>query len=74
MKILIFLFFFCNAFVLLILLMDGDVESNPGPKTKSKKPIFYSYCHRNVNILLAHNKLSMLEAYNIADKYDIICI
>ena len=36
-KILIFLIFFYRTFVFLILLMDGDVESNPGPKTKTKK-------------------------------------
>ena len=54
--------------------MDGDIESNPGPKTKTKKEIFFSYSHWNVNSLLAHNKLSMLEAYNVAHKYDVICI
>ena len=57
----------------LILLMDGDIESNPGPKTKTKKENFFSCCHWNVNSLLAHNKLSMLEAYNVAHKY-VICI
>ena len=36
-KILIFLIFFYSTFVFLILLMDGEVESNPGPKTKTKK-------------------------------------
>ena len=73
-KILIFVFFFYSTFVFLILLMDGDIESNPVPKTKTKKPNFFSCCHWNVNSLLAHNKLSMLEAYNIVHKYDIICI
>ena len=54
----------------LILLIDGDIESNPGPKTKTKRPNYFSCCHWNVNsLLLAHNKLSMLEAYNIAHKY-----
>ena len=57
-------------FMFLILLMDGDTESNPGPKTKT----FFSCCHWNANSLLAHNKLSMLEAYNVAHKYDVICI
>ena len=41
MKILIFLFFIYNAFVFLILVIDGDTESNPGFKTKTKKPIFF---------------------------------
>ena len=30
--------------------------------------------HWNVNSLLAHNKLSMLEVYSVAHKYDVICI
>ena len=54
--------------------MDGDIESNPGPKTKTKNPKFFSCCHWNVDRLLAHNKLSMLETYNIAHKYNLICI
>ena len=72
MKILILLFFFYSAFVFLILLMDGDIESNPEPKTITENPFFFSYCYWNFNNLLAHNKLSVLEAYNIAHKYDVI--
>ena len=37
MKILIFLFCFYSTFVFLILLMDGDIESNPGLKSKTKR-------------------------------------
>ena len=44
MKILIF-FFFYGAFVFLILLMDGNIESNPEPKTKTKVPNFFSCCY-----------------------------
>ena len=40
MKILIFLFFY-SAFVFLILLIDEDIESNPGHKTKTKNTIFF---------------------------------
>ena len=58
----------------LILLMDGDIESNPGPKTKTEKPNFFTLCHWNVDRLLVHNKLSMQEAYSMAHKYDVICI
>ena len=59
----------------LILLVGGNMESNPGPKTKTKKSFFFfSYSPWNANSLLAHNKFSMLEAYNIAHKYDILCI
>ena len=74
MKILIFLSFCYSAFVLLILLMNGDIESNLGPKTKTIKENLFSCYHWNINSLLAHNKLSMLEAYNIARKADVICI
>ena len=41
MKVLIFLFFFYSTFVFLKLLMDDDIESNPGPKTKTEKTIFF---------------------------------
>ena len=53
--------------------MDSDIESNPGPKIKTKKENLFSCCHWNVNNLLAHNKLAMLEAYSVAHKYDVIC-
>ena len=35
------------------------------------KSQFLLCCHCNVNSLYTHNKLSMLEAYNIAHKYDL---
>ena len=38
---LIFLLFFYSIIVFLILLVDGDIESNPGPKTKTKKTNFF---------------------------------
>ena len=50
------------------------MESNPGLKTKTKKEIFF---HASIGMsiaLLAHNRLSMLEAYNAAHKYDVTCI
>ena len=51
-------------FLFLLLLCNGDVESNPGPK-KSKE-FYLSCCHWNINSLLAHNcgKVTFLEAYN----------
>ena len=58
MKIVIF-FSFSILHLFLILLMDGDIESNPGPKTKTEKPNFFTLCHWNVDRLLVHNKLSM---------------
>ena len=53
-------------------LKHGDVEINPGPKKKEAR--FFSCFHGNVNSILAHNKLSLLEAYNTIHKYDILCI
>ena len=63
---------FFAAFAFLLLLKHGDVEINPGPKKKEAR--FFSCFHWNVNSILAHNKLSLLEAYNTVHKYDILCI
>ena len=35
---------------------------------------YFSCCHWNVNSILAHNKISLLTAYNIVWKFNIICI
>ena len=58
-------------FLVLLLLSQGEIEVNPGPKRKLSKPLC---CHWNVNNILAHNKLSLITAYNTVQKYDIICI
>ena len=68
----IILFFFCSFFVLILLLKHRDIEINPGPKKKLAK--CFSCCHWNVNSILAHNKLSLLTAYNSALIYDLICL
>ena len=34
----------------------------------------FSYCHWNVNSILVHDKLSLIESYNTVQKYDIVCI
>ena len=54
------------------ILLCGDVETNPGPKTISTLKIF----HWNLNSLQAHDfiKLSSLKAFNTIHKYDVICI
>ena len=56
----------------MLLLIHGDTESNPGPPQKISS--YFSLCHWNANGILAHNKLSLLTAYNITYKYDIICV
>ena len=35
---------------------------------------YFLLCHWNANSILAHNKLSLLTAYNITYKYDITCV
>ena len=58
----------------MLLLCNGDVEFNPGPK-KSKE-LSLSCCHWNVISFLAHKcaKVTSLEAYNSVFKYDFFCI
>ena len=59
-------------FTALLLITHGDIETNPEPKSKNSK--YFSCCHWNVNSILAHDKLSLLTAYNSTQHYDIICI
>ena len=59
------------VFLVLLLLSHYDTEVNPRPKRKLSK---LSCCHWNVNNILAHNKLSLIIAYNTVQKFDIICI
>ena len=48
------------------------LKANPEPKSRNSK--YFSYCHCNVNSILAHDKLSLLTAYNSTQHFDIICI
>ena len=61
---------FFAVFAFLLLLKHRDVEINPGPKKKETR--FFSCLHWNS--ILAHNKLTLLEAYNTIHQYDILCI
>ena len=56
----------------MLLLTHGDIESNPGPKRRTSN--YFSCCHWNGNSIMAHNKLSLLSAYNTHHKFDVICI
>ena len=55
-----------------LLLLCGDVESNPGPKDRQK----LSVIHWNLNSLSVHDyiKLSSLQAFNTLHKFDLICL
>ena len=61
-------------FVCSLLLLHGDIESNPGPR--NSKNYLPSFCHWNLNSLPAYNfsKLLLLKAYNAIYKYDFICL
>ena len=61
------------VFIMLILLVCGDIESNPRPRRRDSCYNF-SVCHWNLNIMTAHNfeKIN-LEVYTI-NKFDVICL
>ena len=54
--------------------MDGDIESNPGPKAKTKKEFFISCYHWNVNSLLPIINCHAGGYTTLLHKYDVICI
>ena len=63
------------AFIMLLLLTCGDIESNPGPR-RCDFCYNFSICYWNLNSMTAHNfeKINLLEAYNTINKFDIICL
>ena len=66
---------FCFVFIMLILLIYGDIESNPGPRRRDSCYSF-SICYWNLNSMTAHNfeKINLLETYNTIQKFDVICL
>ena len=48
----IFISYFLLITLFLLLLLYGDIESNPGPKKKEQT--YFLLCHWNVNSLVAH--------------------
>ena len=59
--------------VFITLICAGDTELNPGPR---KNNTSYNFSFWNHNSIAAHNfsKLSLLEAYNVEHKLDMICL
>ena len=53
-----------------VLLMTQSCQ----PWVYKKTSNYFSCCHWNANSVLAHNKIFLLTAYNIIQKFDIICI
>ena len=68
----IFLANFLGKFDLLMLC--GDIESNPGPRANSGQS--FSHCHCNLNSIATHDfsKISLLKTYNAIHNYDVICL
>ena len=64
--------YFLPIILLLLLLLHGDIESNPGPKKKQQT--YFSFCPWNVNCLVAHKKISLLATYNSVYRYHIIYV
>ena len=67
-----YFFIFC---VLIVLIICGDTELNPGPKN-NKSCDNFSLCHWNPNSIPAHDfsKSSLLKACNTHHMCDIICL
>ena len=70
---------FCPLLLLLfisviLLMLSGDIETNPGPDPGYLSS--FSFCHWNLNSIAAHNfiKMSLLQAYNTINRFDIICL
>ena len=70
-KMVAFILCFYAVFAFLLLLKHGDVEINPRPKKKETR--FFSCLHWNINSILTHSKLTLLEAYITIHQY-ILCI
>ena len=77
--ILIFLLFHIFKIVFawlcsLLLMLNGDVEINPGPKNKDKDRL--SICYWNLNSISAYDysKSFSINSYNSLHKFDIICL
>ena len=57
-----------------LILLSGDIKTNPGPTPSSGQ--CFSICHWNLNSIAAHNfaKWSLLTAYNLVHSFGIICL
>ena len=59
---------------IILISLSEDVQLNPGPRDKSSSA--FSIYHWNLNSIMAYNyaKMSLLEAYIAAQKFDVVCI
>ena len=72
-KLLLCLYLAITWFITIIL-VPGDIEINPGPKSSSRE--CFSICHWNLNCISAqsYTKVSPLTAYNLIHNFDVICV
>ena len=70
-----FFHFLCFTYGIIseLVLLCGDIEENPGPKTK---PNDLSLCHWNENSIPSHSfqKIAVLQSFVEMHKFDTICI
>ena len=61
-----------NNFTHLLVLLPGDIETNPGPKRSSN----IKFCHWNLNGLAAHDfiKVPLVEAFITSNNSDLVCL
>ena len=61
-----------NIFKHLLLLLPGDIQTNPGPKRSSN----IKFCHWNLNGLAAHDfiKVPLVEAFITSNNFDLVCL
>ena len=64
--------YFINNFKHLLLLLSGDIETNPGPKRSSN----IKFCHWNLNGLAAHDfiKVPLVETFITSNSFDLVCL
>ena len=65
---------FADWFRPFLILLSGDIETNPSPKPISGQS--FSICHWNLSSISAHNynKISLLTAYVLVHNFDITCL
>ena len=66
------IWYLVNNFKHLLLLLSGDIETNPGPKRSSN----IKFCHWNLNGLAAHDfiKVPLVEAFIKNNNFDLVCL
>ena len=67
--------FFCSLLLfipVILLVLFRDTETNPGPEQGYSNS--FSFCHWNLDSIAAHSsiKISLLQAYDSINKFDII--